>query len=67
MSVECECAGSSSVSARVSAEGQLGISTLDCRRVAFRFYKVAMSFAAMISVAMIRHYVVKGLDDTTLK
>ena len=33
----------------------------NCRRLAFRFDKLALSFAAMISVAMIRHYVVKCL------
>ena len=33
----------------------------NCRRIAFRFEKMALSFHAMVKVAMIRHYVVKCL------
>lgn len=33
----------------------------NCRRIAFRFEKMALSFHAMIKVAMIRHYAVKCL------
>jgi hypothetical protein len=45
--------------ARLRAEGQPEISILNYRRLAFRFDKLALLFAAMKSVAMIRHYVVK--------
>lgn len=33
----------------------------NCRRIAFRFDKLALSFHAMVKIAMIRHYVVKCL------